>query len=240
MKAFRFPPVRSTMVMHRFRLVLGVALGALALPAAAGAHVTIQPSQAVPGAFTVENVRVPTERDDAATVKVDVQLPNGFAAVSYEAIPGWKVKVTKAKLSTPIQTDDGPITEGVRQITWTADSKGDGIQPGAFRDFPISVQIPGKVGQKLTFKALQTYSDGQVVRWIGAPDADQPAPQLTLVAAAGASSATTPQSTVTTPAGMVMSDPGGGGASKGLAFAALVAGVLGIALGGLALMHRHP
>ena len=33
----------------------------------------------------------------------------------------------------------------------------------------------------LTFKAVQTYDDGEVARWIGAPDSDTPAPTVTLV-----------------------------------------------------------
>ena len=35
-----------------------------------------------------------------------------------------------------------------------------------------------KAGTLLTFKALQTYSNGEVVRWIGNPTADAPAPQV--------------------------------------------------------------
>jgi uncharacterized protein len=45
--------------------------------------------------------------------------------------------------------------------------------------------IPGKAGQTLTFKALQTYSNGDVVRWIGAPDADEPAPRVQLTGGVG-------------------------------------------------------
>ena len=41
----------------------------------------------------------------------------------------------------------------------------------------------GEAGEKLTFKALQTYEDGEVVRWIGPEDADEPAPVVTLTAA---------------------------------------------------------
>ena len=67
----------------------------------------------------------------------------------------------KEKLSTPIQTDDGPIDEQIGEIVWTASSRKDGIRPGEFRDFPLSVVIPGKPGQTLTFKALQTYSNGE-------------------------------------------------------------------------------
>ncbi len=65
------------------------------------------------GAYTRLDVRVPNERDDASTTKVEVQFPDGFAAASYEPVPGWTVKVAKKTLDTPIQTDDGEITEGV-------------------------------------------------------------------------------------------------------------------------------
>ena len=95
--------------------------------------------------------------------------------------------MTKKTLDKPIQTDDGEITEGVDTITWTAKSDDDAIPPGAFEDFGLSVQIPGKAGDKLTFKALQTYTGGEVVRWIGAEDSDNPAPIVTVTAAAAAS-----------------------------------------------------
>lgn len=125
---------------------------------------------------------MPNERDDAATTKVEVQLPDGFASASYAPVAGWKVTVRRAKLATPIQTDEGKVTEGVEQITWAA--QGDaGIEPGQFVDFPISVRIPeGK--DELTFKTLQTYQGGEVVRWIGARGSDKPAPVLAVTAAA--------------------------------------------------------
>ena len=162
-----------------------VAAAALAVPAGAQAHVTLQPNTAQAGAFTVENVRVPNERDNASTVKVDLRLPNGFAEALYQPAPGWKVKVYKTKLAKPIQTDDGPVTEQVSRIVWTGDGKQGKIAPSQFRDFPLSVQIPGKAGSKLTFKALQTYSNGEVVRWIGPESADTPAP--TVMVSSGAS-----------------------------------------------------
>src|SRR4051794_19589149 len=147
------------------KLAAATAVAALAVPAAAQAHVTLQPSSAAAGAFTVLDVRVPTERDDASTVKVDVQLPHGFADVSYEPRSGWSVKVTKEKLARPVQTDDGPVNEEIRRITFTGHGPAGRIAPGQFMDFPLSVQIPGKAGDELTFKAIQTYSDGDVVRW---------------------------------------------------------------------------
>src|SRR4051794_37135251 len=172
----------------------GVA-GVLAVPAAGGAPATVQPASAAAGAETVLAVHVPNERDDASTAKVDVKLPPGFVSASWEALPGWTVRAVKQKLSKPIQTDDGPIDEQIGEIVWTATNKKAGIAPGEFRDFPLSVLIPGKAGQTLTFKALQPYSNGAVVRWIGAPGADEPAPQLKLTAAAGGTAQSRPSAT---------------------------------------------
>jgi uncharacterized protein len=213
----------------KHQIPAAVAALALAAPAAAEAHVTLQPDTAVAGAFTVENVRVPNERDKASTVKVDLQLPPGFVSASYEPKIGWSVKVTKQKLAKPIQTDDGPINEEVRRITFTGHGKDGRIGPGQFMDFPLSVQIPGKAGDKLTFKAIQTYSNGEVVRWIGAPSAETPAPIVSVVkapAAAGATSAAAPGTPASTNAG-----GGGDSASKGLGVSALIVGALGLVAG---------
>jgi uncharacterized protein len=225
--------------MYR-KIAVATAVAALAVPAAAEAHVTLQPNQAAAGSFTVLSVRVPTERDNASTAKVDVQFPAGFASASYEPKPGWRVKVVKTKLATPIQSDDGPITEGISRMIWTRTGPKGGIRPGQFMDFPISVRVPGKAGDKLTFKALQTYSNGEVVRWIGAPGSGEPAPQVTVTAAAKvAASSSHPGmgATSATNAGgpsqpAAVADAGD---SNGLSIAALVVGALGLLLGGGAL-----
>lgn len=208
------------------------ALLALAIPASAGAHVTLQPSEAAAGDFTVLDVRVPNERDDAATTKVEVQLPAGFVFASYQAVPGWSVDVKMQKLAKPVQTDDGPVTSEVREMTWTADSDKAGIQSGQFQDFPISVQIPGEVGDTLTFKAIQTYDNGEVVRWIGEPDAEEPAPQVAVTEGSEEHDSAPAASEST---GSDDSDS----ASKGLGIAALILGALGLLAGGAALARSR-
>jgi uncharacterized protein len=230
--------------MKRIALASVVTLGALAVPVVAQAHVTLQPKTAAAGAYVVENVRVPNETDEAVTTKVAVQFPEGFASASFQTVPGWSVKVVKKTLATPVKTDDGEITEGVKSITWTATSKAKGIAPGQFQDFPLSVQIPGKAGDTLTFKALQTYSDGTVARWIGAPDADKPAPQVQVTEAAddhhataapapaGASGAAT---TENTSAPAVAASSADDSDSNTLAIIALIVGALGLLAGGAGL-----
>ncbi|MEA2409294.1 MAG: hypothetical protein QOE69_3413 [Thermoleophilaceae bacterium] len=169
------------------RAVAAVAVtAALALAGAASAHVTLQPSEAPAGGFTRLDVRVPNERDNAGTTKVEVKFPHGFVFASTEPVPGWTARITKRKLAKPVEVEGEKMTEEVDTIAWTGDGRTGIVRPGEFQDFGLSLAMPDKPGAKLTFKALQTYSNGEVVRWIGPPDAEEPAPQVTLTAAKAA------------------------------------------------------
>ena len=205
-------------------------VAALALPAVASAHVTVQPPQAPAGGFARLDVRVPSEDPSKATTKVEVQMPPGFAEASYEPVPGWRVAVAKRKLPVPVKTDEGDtLTEEVSKLTFTA--TGPGIDPGQFQDFGLSVGLPDRpVGTKLTFKALQTYAGGKLVRWIGAPGSPEPAPQVELVAANTGSAAPVPAA--------ASSDDSEDG-SDTLSIIALIAGALGLLAGGGALLRSR-
>jgi uncharacterized protein YcnI len=219
--------------MNRRTIALASAGAALALPTAADAHVTVHPNVIPEGAFAELDVRVPNETDDVDTTKVQVQMPDGFAFASADPPPGWKVSFKKTKLATPIETDDGKIDTQVSEITFS----GGTIPPGQFRSFPLSVGVPGKSGDTLTFKALQTYSNGDIVRWIGGPDADEPAPTITISDEGGVIEDSTgegaPAQPATAPAATtkVVEKQSG----KGLSIAALIVGGLGLLAGGAAL-----
>jgi uncharacterized protein YcnI len=123
----------------------------------------------------------------AETTKVEINLPadKPIASVSLKPLPGWTAQSETTKLATPIKSDDGEITEPVSKITWTA-GPGAGIKPGQFEEFEVSLG-PLPDTDQIVFKALQSYSDGEVVRWIDEPTAGaepaHPAPVLTLTAA---------------------------------------------------------
>jgi uncharacterized protein len=163
---------------------------------------------------------------------VAVQFPEGFGDVSYQAVPGWNVKVIHQKLKKPIQTDDGPITEGVREVIFS----GGKLPPGQFQDFPLSLQIPGKAGEELTFKAVQTY-EKEVVRWIGAPETEHPAPQVLVTSPKEPGAAAVAQTS-----GGEASGAGSGAATesssgdKGLAIAALVVAVISLLVAAAAVL----
>jgi uncharacterized protein YcnI len=193
------------------------------LPVPAGAHVAVLPGEAPVKTLVVENVHVPTESEDASTTKVSVQFPPGFAEVNFQPVPGWKASVKTSKLTQPVTTDEGEkLTEQVSQVTWT----GGKIGPGEFQDFPMSLETPEDPAT-LTFKTVQTYDNGGVVRWIGPAGSEEPAPQVKVVAAENSGSASTSN---------------GGSAdedSDALTIVALILGGLGLLAGVAALVTRR-
>jgi uncharacterized protein YcnI len=231
------------------------AVAIIASAGAASAHVTVNPETATQGGFTKLTFRVPTEKENASTTKVQVAFPEGqpLGFVSVKPHAGWTVAVTKAKLATPIKTDDGEVTEAVSAITWTAGSAASAIKPGEFDEFDVSAG-PLPKADSMQFKALQTYSDGTVVRWIEPEKADgsepeHPAPtlKLTPAAAEGASAIPAPtgsavgaKSSSTTASGSSDASPASSKTALGLSVAALIVALVAAALGALALRRSSP
>src|SRR5690606_5084599 len=88
----------------------------------AAAHVTVNPREATQEGYAKLAFRVPNERDNASTTKLEVTLPSEtpVASVSVRPIAGWNVQVDKATLATPIEVHGTPVTEAPSKITWTA------------------------------------------------------------------------------------------------------------------------
>lgn len=220
-------------VLRTAALALGIAaVGVLAYAAPASAHVTVSAQDPTQGGYARVAFRVPTESDTASTTKLEVHLPQAtpIASVSTMPVPGWTAAVTRATLPQPIKVHDSEVTEAVSVITWTAGPNA-AIKPGEFQEFPVSLGPLPNVDQ-LVFKALQTYSDGNVVRWIeepvaGGAEPDNPAPVLKLLPAASGNGAAPAAATGS-------DDSSGNGAAVGLGVAGLVTGLAGLALGALA------
>ncbi|MEV3967061.1 YcnI family protein [Streptomyces sp. NPDC050698] len=211
----------------------------LALSAPAFAHVTVQPEgTAAKGGYAVIDFKVPNERDDASTTKLEVNFPTDhpLASVMPEPMPGWKIVVTKSKLDKPLEMHGEKITEAVTKVTWTAEGKG--IEAGYFEKFPLSVgQLPEDTDQ-LVFKALQTYSNKEVVRWIEVPqkgqeEPDNPAPVLELSAASEDShhGSAADEDSDASSAEKASTDTAASGSSDGTDTTARVLGVVGIVVG---------
>jgi periplasmic copper chaperone A len=227
--------------LKRNQLVLIAAIaGALAAPAIAQAHVTVQPESLPAGGFARLDVRVPNERDDAATEKVEVQMPDGFLAVSYEPEPGWSVDVKSEKLDQPAELFGEEVDEQIDTVTFIADDPSAAIQPGQFRDFGLSVGMPEEAaaGETLTFPALQTYDSGEVVRWIGPPDAEEPAAEVTLTAGEDEAVTAAADDPAATEDAAEAEEDEDEGAPVWLTVVALILGALGLLVGAVSLTRR--
>jgi uncharacterized protein YcnI len=231
--------------MRTRKLVTLLAAGALIAPASAQAHISLHPNTIPAGAFATLDVRVPGEQEGAYVKTVDVLFPAGFTGVDYENVPGWSARVIEAKLATPIEEDGETIDTEVARIVWTWIGPLGKVNNGQFVDFPLSLAIPAHAsGKALEFRTVQTYSNGQVVRWIDPSlAAEHPAPRINVTAKGGAiedlageeAGPTAGQigAAQATPATGTPAAKSTAGASKGLGIAALILGALGL-LAGLA------
>lgn len=214
------------------RAAVAAAAVSAALAPAADAHVTVNPPESEAESFSRFAIRVPTERPDASTTKVTVRIPEGVFFVSFQPKPGWKRTVKMAKLDQPVDLFGDEVTERVDTVTWS----GGTIRPGEFDEFGMSARMPEEAGKELVFPAVQTYSSGEVVRWIGPPDTEQPAPRVKLTPVAEEQQAAA-NSPAASPA---PASSGGDDSSDTLAIVALVAGIAGLVAGlaGLAASRR--
>ncbi|KOU39799.1 YcnI family protein [Streptomyces sp. NPDC060334] len=175
--------------MKASRVSFAAALAAgsvLVLSGTAFAHVGVQPGEATKGGYAVINFKVPNERDNASTTQLEVNFPidQPLTSVMPQDVPGWTVKVEKSKLDKPLTVHGKQINEAVTKVTWS----GGKIEAGKFQQFPVSVGKLPENADQMVLKAIQTYDNNEVVRWIeeakeGAAEPQNPAPVLKLVAA---------------------------------------------------------
>ncbi|HTJ67296.1 MAG TPA: YcnI family protein [Actinospica sp.] len=219
---------------RRAATIGALTLTGLALAATASAHVTVSPTSLPQGSTAELSFKVPNEESKADTVELQLQIPTDhpIAQVLAKPVPGWTVTVHTVKLAKPLTTDDGTFTTAVDEIDWT----GGTILPDQYQDFQISVDpLPSDTTQ-LVFKAVQTYSNGDVVRWIDlstAADSDpeHPAPVLTLTPASASSGTASAAPTAQAAAASTSSS-----SSNALGVAGLVLGVIGAACSVAALL----
>jgi uncharacterized protein YcnI len=155
----------------------------------ASAHVTVVSSDASPGGFGKMTFRVPNEGDTASTVSLRIQIPPeaAMASLRVQPVAGWTATTTTAELDEPLEAHGQEISTYVSVVEFRA-VDGGGIRPGEFQEFAVSGG-PFPEADRLTFPAVQTYSDGSEAAWIeptvaGGEEPERPAPVLTLAAAA--------------------------------------------------------
>ena len=225
---------------------------ALSLAAPAGAHVTATPSTAAAGAYTVVTFSVGHGCEGSPTTKIEIQVPESVLSVTPSRNPFYDVEKTIEKLDEPVADAHGnEVTERTASIVYTASTP----LPDGERDaFELSFQLPDAEGETLSFPTIQTCQKGET-SWTEVPadgqDAEElesPAPAFEIVAAEAGGhdddAAAEPASDDAaeaddTDASADASADDAGDSSSALGWAGLVAGLLGLAAGGLALARTR-
>jgi uncharacterized protein YcnI len=175
--------------MKRLSFVVSGVLGVgamLAVSAPAWAHVVVSPEEVTAGDYETLTVSVPTEKE-IPTTEIRVEVPEGFLLSGVQPVPGWEHSFE----------EDGGV---VRAVTFT----GGEIRPREFQQFLVQAQAPEEPGE-YPWKAFQTYKDGSVVEWTGAPDSEEPASVVEVVSGGSEHSQSSPK-----PSGASASQKAGG------------------------------
>ena len=155
----------------------------------AAAHVEITPSSLPKGGDAMFSFSVPNEEQGANTIGFEVTFPTKTPIASVQ-------RETHDRLDDHDRDDearqaDAPPTT-VRSPRRCRRSRGPRPPAASHRGSSTSSRCrPARSPRrpsKLEFKALQTYNDGTIVRWIdpvvkGTPEPEHPAPTVTLTKA---------------------------------------------------------
>lgn len=211
------------------------ALAVVALTAgAASAHVTVTPSTTEAGSYAVLTFSVGHGCEGSPTTRMAIAMPEEIPAVTPTVNPNWTVEKVAEKLDQPITDAHGnEVTDRIAQVVYTAKTP---LVDG-FRDtVELSVQLPDAAGETLAFPVVQTCEKGET-GWTetaaegqDAEELELPAPTMTITEAPGA---------LPVVEDLASDQQGEDDDSSGLAIGGLVAGVAGLALGGLALTRTR-
>ena len=231
---------------------LGLGLGILLAGAApASAHVSPTPSEVPAGGFTAVGLTVGHGCEASPTTSVQIQVPDAILNVTPAIVPGWDVEVATEPLDEPVEGSHGEqITERESMVTYTAQA-GNELPDGFRQTYTIGFQAPDAEGEYLFFKTIQICAEGQT-EWIEeytgeGEEPEHPSPAVLVTAAQGGHGAEEPEdeeeateasaegADEEAAAGDTASSSDDESSSNGLAVAGLIAGLGGLALGGIAL-----
>jgi uncharacterized protein YcnI len=219
--------------------VVAVIIGTAGLASPAYAHVTVTPSTTAAGAHAVLEFSVAHGCEKSPTTAITVQIPAQITSVTPTRTALWEVTMKMEKVDPPAVDPHGNrIVERVGSVTFRTGTP----LPDGYREvFELAVQLPEATGTTLVFPAIQTCEKGEAA-WTEVPqdgqnigELESPAPGFVLSAPAGATNHhAAPGSTQLAAAPAPAPGP-----VDGITLAALLTGIVGSVLGGVALFRQR-
>ena len=128
---------------------------ALCLGGPSFAHVVLQDSAAAAGSSYRATFRVGHGCGDEATTAMRVTIPAGFNGAQPMPKAGWTVSTKIGPLALPYESHGKKYTEGVLEISWTANGPENALPAAYYDEFVLRGTTPAKPGP-LWFKVLQS------------------------------------------------------------------------------------
>ena len=211
----------------------------------ASAHVGVTPDKTTANSYALLTFGIPHGCEESGTTKVTITLPAELNDAQPTVNPNWTARKVTEQLAAPKKLADGTsITKRTSKIVYTAKAP---LEPALHNALVLSVKLPDVAGRPCTSPRCRTAKSGQT-DWSQLPAEGQdphslkaPAPSVTVTAADaeadghGAHAASASDSTPETVQAAAVSNDG----AEARSWAGLVAGVGGLALGGLALARSR-
>ena len=152
----------------RFSYLQASVLALLGLAAAPSfAHIVLAEPVALAQTSYRATLRVGHGCAGSPTVALKVVVPEGMAGAQPMPKPGWTLAIQKARLEKPYDDHGKPVTEDVREITWTASSPEYWLADAHYDEFVLRGRLRGEAGP-MWFKLQQTCQKGRN-DWVQTP-----------------------------------------------------------------------
>ncbi len=217
----------------------GAAVGTVLLAVPAGAHVSPDKSEVPAGGFTSVALTVGHGCEASPTRQVSVQIPDTINNVTPGVLPGWEIEVVTEELPEPIEGTHGEaITERESEVIFTAEA-GSELPDGFRQSYTLGFQAPDTPGEHLFFKTIQTCVEGETA-WIQeytgeGEEPEHPSPVVLVTDAEGDGHGAEASDDDDAEEVAASEDGDDSDSATGIAIAGLVAGALGLIVGGTAL-----
>jgi len=129
------------------------------------AHVGLEKPEAPRGKSYKAVLKIPHGCEGTATHTVTVEIPEGFIGVKPMPKAGWTVKTVRGPYAKSYGYYHGPLSEGVKEITWS----GGELPDDYYDEFVASGFIAREIADTaLYFKVVQVCAKGEL-RWVEVP-----------------------------------------------------------------------
>ena len=131
----------------------------LCLGTASFAHVVLQDGAAAANTSYRATFRVGHGCDGQSTTAMRVTIPAGFNGAQPMPKAGWTLSTKIGPLAAPYESHGKKYTEGVLEITWTANGPDNALPADYYDEFVLRGTTPAKPGP-VWFKVLQSCAKG--------------------------------------------------------------------------------